>query len=158
MAYVDTGSGEPDGYLACEGSVRSGKDQYCLIDPSAVRFFGSAAGSGPYYAMPYRETRTVPDAWSWGNAVPVGVTLRDYDVRTFARGEGPWTTNFTESGFSPQVSLRYSLSDNISIYARYAESFKIGGFDTGQSTIPDLEELAFDTEDAEHMEIGRAHV
>ena len=148
-----------DDYAACEGSVLDARDRdrdrYCLIDPSSVRFFGTPAGSGPYYAMPYRETRRVPDAWSWGNAVPVGVTTQDFNVREFDRGEGPWAENFLESGFSPQVSLRYSLSDEISIYARYAESFKIGGFDTGQSTIPrSVDELTFETEDAEHIELG----
>ncbi len=148
-----------DGYAACEGSVLDARgrdrDAYCLIDPSTVRFFGTAAGSGPYYAMPYRETRRVPDPWSWGNAVPVGVTQEDFNVREFDRGEGPWAENFLEDGFSPQVSLRFQATDNISIYARYAESFKIGGFDTGQSTIPrSVDELTFETEDAEHVELG----
>ncbi len=159
MAYTDTtGDGIPDGYLACEGTALDGRgrdrDVYCLIDPATVRFFGTDAGSGPYYAYPFRESRYVPDNWSWGNAIPVGLTIKDFDVRTFARGEGPWDENFTEEGFSPQVTLRYNLGDSAMIYARYAESFKIGGFDTGQSTIPSLEELTFDTEDAEQIEIG----
>jgi len=140
--------------LACEGSVRGDRDVYCLIDPSTVRFYGTDPGPGPYYAMPFRETRTVPDVWSWGNAIPVGLTLQDFNVREFGRGEGPWDENFSEEGFSPQITLRYNLGDSAMIYARYAESFKIGGFDTGQTTIPDLEELVFDTEDAEQIELG----
>jgi outer membrane receptor protein involved in Fe transport len=159
MAFTDTtGDGIPDGYLACEGSALDGRgrdrDQYCLIDPSTVRFFGTDAGPGPYYAYPFRESRYVPDNWSWSNAIPVGLTIKDFDVRTFSRGEGPWDENFTEEGFSPQITLRYNLGDSAMIYARYAESFKIGGFDTGQSTIPSLEELTFETEDAEQIEIG----
>ena len=148
-----------DGYAACEGSVEDGRgrdrDTYCLIDPSTITFADGAGGAGPYYAMPYRETRYVPDAWSWGNAVPVGWSQQDFNVREFDRGEGPYDENFQEEGFSPQVSLRFQATDNTSIYARYAESFKIGGFDTGQSTIPrSLDELTFDTEDAEHIELG----
>jgi outer membrane receptor protein involved in Fe transport len=130
------------------------QDHYYMIDPATVRFYGTDPGAGPYYAVPFRDSRVVPDPWSWGNAVPVGLTMQDFNIREFDRGEGPWDENFTEEGFSPQITLRYNVSDSVMIYARYAESFKIGGFDTGQTTIPDLEELVFDTEDAEQIEIG----
>jgi outer membrane receptor protein involved in Fe transport len=147
-----------DGYAGCEGSLVNGRgrnDDYCLVDPATVRYFGPSVAPGTLlYAMPWRESRYVPDAWSGGNAVPVGLTQIDYDIRV-DRGEGPWAENFVEDGFSPQVSLRFRLNENILLYGRYAESFKIGGFDTGQSSIPtSVEELSFDTEDAEHFEIG----
>jgi len=154
---LDGGDGD---YAGCEGSALDGRgrdrDTYCLVDPATIRFFGGASAPGSsFYAMPWRETRYVPDAWHAGAAVPVGMTAIDYNRREFDRGEGPWSENFTEEGFSPQVSLRFQLSDDISLYARYAESFKIGGFDTGQSSIPtSVDELTFDTEDAEHIEIG----
>lgn len=154
---LDGGDGD---YAGCEGSALDGRgrdrDTYCLVDPSTVRFFGATPPPGALlYAMPWRETRYVPDAWSWGNAVPVGLTAIDFNRREFDRGEGPWSENFTEEGFSPQVSLRFQATDDISIYARYAESFKIGGFDTGQSSIPrSVDELTFETEDAEHIELG----
>jgi outer membrane receptor protein involved in Fe transport len=155
---LDDGDGA---YAGCEGSLVNGRgrnDDYCLVDPNSIRFFGGTGAADPgtqYYAMPWRETRYVPDAWSHGTAVPVGLTAIDYNRRQFDRGEGPWAENFQEDGFSPQVSLRFQMSDDISLYARYAESFKIGGFDTGQSSIPrSRDELAFDTEDAEHMELG----
>ena len=151
-----------DDYAGCEGSALDGRgrdrDQYCLVDPNTVRFFGGtgmADSNTLYYAMPWRETRYVPDAWSHGTAIPVGLTAIDFNRREFDRGEGPWAENFQEKGFSPQISLRFSITDDISLYGRYAESFKIGGFDTGQSSIPrSRDELAFDTEDAKHMEIG----
>ncbi len=155
---LDGGDGD---YAGCEGSALDGRgrdrDRYCLVDPSTVRYFGGTniPPGTSLYAMPWRETRYVPDAWSHGNAIPIGLTAIDYNRREFDRGEGPWAENFQESGVSPQISLRYRLRDNISLYGRYAESFKIGGFDTGQSSIPtSLGELAFDTEDAEHIEIG----
>ncbi|MEJ2172720.1 MAG: TonB-dependent receptor [Woeseiaceae bacterium] len=144
-----------DGYAGCEGENERG-DVYCLVDPSSARLFLPVPDGAQLYAMPYRETRNVPPAWSWGNAIPVGLTAVDYAVRgPDGRGEGPWAEPFQESGFSPQVSLRWNIRDNISVYARYAESFKIGGFDTGQSSIPrDIDELTFATEDAEQIEIG----
>ncbi|MFQ5982155.1 MAG: TonB-dependent receptor, partial [Woeseiaceae bacterium] len=143
-----------DDYPGCEGDVDG--DAYCLVDPSTVRFFGPDPTPGALlYAMPWRETRDIPVPWSWGNAVPVGMTAIDFNRREFDRGEGPWSENFTEDGFSPQISLRYNLSDDMMAYAKYAESFKIGGFDTGQSTIPrSVDELTFQTEDVEHYEIG----
>ena len=143
-----------DDYPGCEGDVDG--DRYCLVDPATVQYFGSAVAPGTLlYAMPWRETRDVPVPWSWGNSVPVGLTAIDFNRREFDRGEGPWSENFKEDGFSPQISLRYRLSDAMSAYARYAESFKIGGFDTGQSTIPrSVDELTFQTEDAEHIEVG----
>jgi outer membrane receptor protein involved in Fe transport len=149
---------ELDGYAGCEGSVEDGRgrdrDVYCLVDPSTARLFAPVPDGASLYAMPFRETRYVPLAWNSGYATPVGMTAPDYAVRV-DRGEGPYGEKFTESGFSPQVSLRWNIRDNISVYARYAESFKIGGFDTGQSSIPtSVDELTFETEDAEQIEIG----
>jgi iron complex outermembrane receptor protein len=104
--------------------------------------------------MPYRETRDVPQAWWSGNAIPVGLTAPDFAIRE-DRGEGPYAEPFDEEGFSPQITLRYRPTDSMTLYARYAEATKIGGFDTGQTSIPrDIDELTFGTEDAEQIEIG----
>ncbi|NNC77202.1 MAG: TonB-dependent receptor, partial [Woeseiaceae bacterium] len=141
-----------DGYNGDEGDVDG--DVYYIVDPSTVRLAVPVAPGTTLYAMPYRETRDVPVLWNSGNAFPVGMTARDFAVRV-DRGEGPWREPFTETGFSPQVTLRYRMNENISFYARYAESSKVGGFDTGQTSIPtDLEELTFQTEEAEQIEIG----
>ncbi|MDH3533922.1 MAG: TonB-dependent receptor, partial [Gammaproteobacteria bacterium] len=147
-----------DGYAGCEGSVEDGRgrdrDVYCLVDPSTVRFLTDVPDGALLYAMPFRETRYVPLAWNAGYAAPVGLTARDYAVRV-DRGEGPYGERFTEDGFSPQIALRFRPTENISLYARYAESFKIGGYDTGQSSIPtSVDELTFATEDAEQIELG----
>ena len=142
-----------DGYAGCEGANARG-DVYCLVDPSTARLFVPVAPGTLLYAMPFRETRNVPVQWWSGNTFPVGLTARDYAVRA-DRGEGPWAERFTESGFSPQVTLRYRPLDNMSFYLRYAESTKIGGFDTGQTSIPtDVDELTFETEDAEEISLG----
>ena len=36
-----------------------------------------------------------------------------------------------DSSFDPQVVLRYRPSDDVSLYAKYATSFKSGAFDMG---------------------------
>lgn len=141
-----------DGYSGDVGDLDG--DRYFLIDPATVTMFVPVAPGTPLYAMPFRETRDVPVPWQSGNAIPVGVTAADFPVRV-ARDEGPYAENFTESGFSPQITLRFRLSDELSFYTRYAESTKIGGFDTGQTSLPEsVEELTFDTEDAEQIELG----
>ena len=147
-------------YLGCEGRMadgrgRMGRDTYCLVDPSTARLFLPVPAGALLYAIPFRETRYVPLAWNAGYGIPVGMTAPDFDRRAIDRDEGPYAERFTESGFSPQVSLRFALSDNLNLYARYAESFKIGGYDTGQSSIPrSVDELTFETEDAEQIELG----
>jgi len=141
-----------DDYAGCEGDVDG--DVYCLVDPATARLFVPVTTGTPLYAMPFRETRDVPVAWLSGNAAPVGLTAPDYAIRV-DRGEGPWAQPFEESGVSPQVTVRWQAGENVSFYARYAESTKIGGFDTGQTSIPrDVDELTFETEDAEQFEIG----
>ena len=140
------------GYAGCEGRVDG--DTYCLVDPATANLFVDVAPGTLLYAMPFRETRDVPSLWLPSNAAPVGVTQYDF-ARRVALGEGPWAEHFTESGFSPQVTLRFRSSDTVSWYLRYAEATKIGGFDTGQTSIPtDIDELTFETEDAEQIELG----
>ena len=141
-----------DGYDGCEGEVDG--DRYCRVDPSTARIFLPVPDGAPLYAMPYRETRDIPQAWWSGNAIPVGLTAPDFAIRA-DRGEGPYAETFGEEGFSPQATLRYRPTDTMSFYVRYAEATKIGGFDTGQTSIPsDVDELTFDTENAEQLEIG----
>jgi len=144
-----------DGYAGCEG-VNDEGDVYCLVDPATARLFVDVAPGTLLYAMPFRETRDVPPQWWSGNARPVGLTAMDFPVRgPDGRGEGPWAVPFVESGFNPQVTLRFRAGENLTFYARYAESTKIGGFDTGQTSIPrDIDELTFETEDAEQIELG----
>jgi outer membrane receptor protein involved in Fe transport len=139
-------------YEGCEGEIDG--DRYCLVEPTTARMFVSVPDGALLYAMPYRETRDVPQAWWSGNAIPVGLTAPDFAIRE-DRGEGPYAVPFDEEGFSPQITLRYRPTDSMTLYARYAEATKIGGFDTGQTSIPqDIDELTFDTEEAEQIEIG----
>jgi iron complex outermembrane recepter protein len=143
---------ELGGYTGDQGDIDG--SAYYLVDPASARLFLPVDPGTPLYAMPFLETRDIPEAWWSGNAVPVGLTAPDFPVRE-SEGEGPFAENFAESGFSPQVTLRFHATEDISVYARYAEATKIGGFDTGQTSIPaSIDELTFETEDAEQMELG----
>ena len=109
------------------------------------------AGTSLWY-MPFRGSRNIPVEWLPSNAQPVGLTAPDFNA---PRLGGPWAEPFNASKMNPQITLRYRPTDNLSFYARYAESFKIGGFDTGQTSIPrSLDSLTFDSEDAETYELG----
>ena len=106
--------------------------------------------------MPYDgpERRTVPVEWLPSTGVrPVGLSAKEFDARGLG---GPYIDQpFTASEVNPQITLRYRPFDNTSYYFRYAESFKIGGFDTGQTSVPrSLDALTFDSEDAETFELG----
>lgn len=146
---------EIDGYNGDIGVIEElDGAQYFLVDPAFARLFVPVDPGTPLYAMPFRETRDIPEAWWSGNAAPVGLTAADFAVRE-DRDEGPYAERFEESGFSPQVTLRFHANADLTVYARYAEATKIGGFDTGQTSLPgSLDELTFGTEDAEQIELG----
>jgi len=103
------------------------------------------------WTIPYNTTpsRTVPVEWR--GREPIGSTPLISGIREGDdyRGEK------TESDFNPQITLRYRPTDNLSTYARWAQAFKAGGFDTGSSTIPETaEQFEFDNEYAENWEVG----
>lgn len=97
----------------------------------------------------YNDVRDVPPEWLTQS--PIGVTALDPTVRENESHAG----TFADDDFNPQVTLRYRPTDNISTYARWAQAFKAGGFDTGSSSLPDSPD-AFDflSENAENWEIG----
>jgi len=131
-----------------------GEDYFELTgaELDAARIFLTPEPGASLWYMPYRGSRNVPVEWLGVNARAIGLTAPDYNA---ARLGGPWAEPFTARKFSPQMTLRYRPTDNISLYAKYAEAFKIGGFDTGQTSIPDnIDEFTFDSEDAESYELG----
>ena len=68
---------------------------------------------------------------------------------------GPWTGVADQTELNPQIVLRYRPNDTTSWYAKYAESFKAAGFNTGQATIPgSLDEYTFGPEDGKNYELG----
>ncbi len=126
---------------------------YAMVDPTTARIFLPVAPGATLWTINYRDSRNTPSEWLPSNARPVGLTAPDFNA---ARLGGPYIdTPFTATETSPQVTLRYRPTDDISFYFRYAESFKIGGFDTGQTSVPrSLDALVFESEDAETIELG----
>lgn len=106
-------------------------------------------------------------------AVPGGWTYR-YDLQRFvpvewdaraATGMTPLVTGLREGGphlgewkdddLNPQVTLRYRPTEDISMYAKWAQAFKAGGFNTGSSTIAaTTAEFELLSEYAENWEVG----
>jgi outer membrane receptor protein involved in Fe transport len=78
----------------------------------------------------------------------------------------PWTPTTTRSNpngdgifnsneFDPTVTLRYRFDSGHSVYARWAEAFKAGGFDTGVTTLnSDADGFGFLPETARTYELG----
>jgi len=104
---------------------------------------------GGQYTYRYDLQRFVPTEWD-GQA-PVGLT----NLVTGLREGGPHLGEWSDDDVNPQITLRYRPTDDISLYAKWAQAFKAGGFNTGSSTVPattaDFELLS---EYAENWEIG----
>jgi len=70
------------------------------------------------------------------------------------RVPGPHLGEADQTELNPQIVLRYRPNDDISLYAKYAESFKTAGFNTGQASIPDFETYGFGPEYSHNYEVG----
>lgn len=132
----------------------AGEDYFELAgdELAAARILLPPTPGARLWYMPFRASRNVPVEWLGANARPIGLTAPDYGAEGLG---GPWAEPFTATEFTPQVTFRYRAAENMTVYARYAESFKIGGFDTGQVSVPrDIDELTYESEDAETWELG----
>jgi outer membrane receptor protein involved in Fe transport len=60
-----------------------------------------------------------------------------------------------DTSFDPQIVLRYRPSDDVSLYAKYATSFKSGAFDMAVSEITaDVDDFTFGPENYDILEFG----
>jgi len=67
----------------------------------------------------------------------------------------PFAGVIDESDFNPQIVLRYRPNEDTSVYVKYAESFKAGGFDTASVNLPaNREDFTFNAETANIWEAG----
>lgn len=98
------------------------------------------------YAMPWRSRR-IPSNWK----TPIGMTALDATIR---RTPGPYLDTFDAEEFDPQVVFRYRPNEDLALYAKWAQAFKSGGFNTGVGTLSDEENFVLDPELAENWEIG----
>lgn len=95
----------------------------------------------------------------WNTVAPVGLTALDPFIRVgddVQAGGIPHTGNFSSGGqFDPQVVLRYRPNEDLSMYAKWAQAFKTGGFETGVSTLVNINtSFKYLPEYAENWEIG----
>jgi len=101
--------------------------------------------------------RRLPDVWHLQKPVSFGPLL------TGLRGgegaaHGPGGTGvhgvFKTSSLDPQVVLRYRPTDQMSLYIKYAEAVKAGGFDVGGKGAPEADAFNFTDETGKNIELG----
>lgn len=164
-----------DGYIAQFGrhwifDINPDPDGDGLIpDPTGtrtLRFFHAATGAnrviincafthpvcGSYGAGFYSaiwNVRDMPALWTTREPVTYGPWVNS------PAGLGPYRDTYKDTNFDPQVVLRYRLSEDTSLYAKWARAFKGGGFDTSEKSLPTtFDNYSFDSEHAENFEIG----
>lgn len=113
----------------------------CALHPDAapitvaeMEFVLPGADTSNLWYMPWRGPRSTPLSWLGGRAAAVGLSSIDPSVRNGPYGPGRGG-DFDANEFDPQVTLRFRPNDDHSLFLRYAESFKAGGFDTGVTSI-----------------------
>lgn len=124
----------------------------CTIDPLGVRVDpnnlggatlflvdsapgGRAINTSNLWYLPYRATRRTPSTWRSPLNAPVGLYITD-TMRSQRDLKTTSPIDSSDSGFDPQIVLRYNMNDDTSFYAKWAESWKVGGVDTGVQNIP----------------------
>jgi outer membrane receptor protein involved in Fe transport len=144
------------------------------VDESQVDFLLPGADADNLWILDYQGSRATPPNWRSPRAHAIGALI--YPNRTTNTlggprdGKGlrrePWTPLttraddggdgvFDSTAFDPTVTVRYKLTDNHSVYARWAEAFKAGGFDTGVTTLnSDADGFGFLPETARTYELG----
>lgn len=131
------------------------------ITPTEMEFLLPGADVNNLWYFPWtspsgrdRGPREAPLNWIGGQAAAVGLSTLNPDVRFGPYGPGNGG-DFDETNFDPQVTIRYRPGDNHSLFFRYAESFKAGGFDTGVSSIPrTIDDFRFESESSKTFELG----
>jgi len=129
-----------------------------ITDPSAHSIYLPYDPDAGLWYYSWRRTSNVPVEWrGTHNAIAVGMTAPDFGLDTLGRPvrEGPYRDLIDDLEYDPQIVLRYRPTPNHSLFLRYAEAFKTGGFDTGQTTFSaTLEDYTFDKESAYSIEAG----
>jgi len=123
-----------------------------ITDLSTAKIYLPYDPAAGLWYYPYRTQRNVPTEWL-GSAAgqAVGMTMPDYA----RRADGPYAADFHDKEIDPQVTLRYRHSDDLSFFGRWAQAFKSGGFDTGQTTFAgSFDDFVFDQETSETFEVG----
>lgn len=91
----------------------------------------------------------------YNGASPIGLTPLVTGPITAGVATNPMVASVHNTNFSPQVTLRYRPTTNISTYFRWARSFAAGGANTGLATLPSTyDQYTFLPEHVEDFEVG----
>ena len=116
------------------------------VIPTSRPGFTAVPGGWTYR---YDLQRFVPNEWDARAAVGMTPLVKGL------REAGPYQGEWKDDDINPQVTLRYRPTEDISMYAKWAQAFKAGGFNTGSSTIPATRaQFELLSEYAENWEIG----
>jgi outer membrane receptor protein involved in Fe transport len=128
------------------GRVRDvGED---MIDCATGNEQCGSYGAG-YWTHAWR-VRDIPDIWNLQAPLDAGAVV--FGIRN---NNGPYTRDYQDDSFDPQVTFRYRPNENHSLYAKYARAFKGGGANISTGSLPDSqEEFEIAPETAENYEIG----
>ncbi len=142
-------------------------DIFLPYNPALGLWYFQSAGLREGFGTPAPQALVTPGDWKGTTGANVVGMTRYYTPAEGITGQGPIggrnypgaiegrDGDFGSTEVDPQVVLRYRPTDNHSLYARWAQSFKLGGFDTGQTTIPStFAEFDFGNERSETFEIG----
>ena len=129
------------------------------VTAAEAEFLLPGADTNNLWTIPYRGDRRAPSSWIGDRAQAVGMMIPVDNESLLGRHDGPFSPenggNFDQQEFMPQVTFRYRPNDDHSLFFRYAESFKAGGFDTGVQSLPaDVDELRFESESGDSIEFG----
>jgi len=143
--YLGTGNTDPATYTRAPGAVQLTPEQTLILIPGA--------DTDNLWIMPYHFTRNTPVNWRGSRASAVGISNPSTTDRV-RPGEGSSIMDsLKENSFDPQITLRYRPTDEMSLYVRWAQAFKAGGFDTGVSSIV-TDGFTFQAETARIYEAG----
>jgi len=138
------------------------------LTAAETEFLLPGADVNNLWVIPWRASRDTPLSWIGSRAAAVGMTIPDPSVRNGPYGPGNGG-DFDDTEFNPQVTIRYRPTENHSLFFRWAESFKAGGFDTGVTSINEecsaalinagvcatpFDNFRFEGESAETFELG----
>lgn len=85
--------------------------------------------------------RRLPDVWHLQKPVALGPLLTGLRIGEGAEGQnGPggngYSGTYETNSLDPQIVLRYRPTEQMSLYVKYAEAIKAGGFDIGGKGAP----------------------
>tara|TARA_R110002049_G_scaffold156377_3_gene321330 strand:- start:1010 stop:3523 length:2514 start_codon:yes stop_codon:yes gene_type:complete len=120
---------------------------------------------GTAFSLFYEGTYAFSDQWEMSGGARWSREERDsyqesLPASSFFAGFFPGglrlDDSFSDENISPQVSLSYKPSGNVSYYAAYKEGFKTGGFNISQALTPvaTVDAGRFDSETAKGFEAG----